>query len=87
MAAEVFFTLSLFNCKADTQPREVKRTWDEMCARFENPAVRMAKDGPLFSPAIFRPAYRLQANVIEISLLVFDYDHHASFDLDLQACA
>ncbi|MBA3768382.1 MAG: DUF3987 domain-containing protein, partial [Acidobacteria bacterium] len=54
-----------------------------MCTRFEHPVVREEKDGPLFSPAVFHPAYRLQENVAELSLLVLDYDHHASFDADL----
>lgn len=83
MNAETTFTLSLFNGKTDTQPKEAKRTWTELCARFKRPIVREAKDGALFSPALFRPAYRLQENVAEISLLVLDYDHHASFETDL----
>lgn len=79
------FTLSLFDSKTDTQPKEVQRTWAQMCERFARPAVREAKDGPLFSPAIFRPAYRLQENAIELSLLVLDYDHGASLGNDLSA--
>jgi hypothetical protein len=54
-----------------------------MCERFEHPVVREAKDGALFSPAVFRPAHRLQANVTELSLLVLDYDHRASLEIDL----
>jgi hypothetical protein len=84
MDAQISFTLSLFNSKTDTQPEEVQRSWAQMCARFERPIVREAKDGTLFSPAVFRPAYRLQDNVIELSLLVLDYDHHASFEDDLR---
>jgi hypothetical protein len=83
MNTEMSFTLSLFNGKTDVRPREAKRTWAEMCTRFKHPSVREAKDGALFSPALFRPAYRLQENVAEISLLVLDYDHDASFDADL----
>jgi hypothetical protein len=56
-----------------------------MCERFEHPVVRETKDGTLFSPAVFRPAYRLQDNVKELSLLVLDYDHKASFDGDLRS--
>jgi hypothetical protein len=82
MNMEMPFTLSLFDSKRDTQPREVQRTWAQMCARFRRPVVREAKDGTLFSPAVFRPAYRLQENVTEVSLLVLDYDHQASFEDD-----
>jgi replicative DNA helicase len=85
MNMELSFTLSLFNSKTDTRPKEAQRTWTEMCARFERPIIREAKDGALFSPALFRPAYRLQENVTEISLLVLDYDHHASLHTDLTA--
>lgn len=84
MNAQTSFTLSLFKSKTDTQPEEVQRTWAQMCARFEQPFMREAKDGKLFSPAVFRPAYRLQVNVTELSLLVLDYDHHASFEDDLR---
>jgi len=77
------FRLSLFNGKTDTLPKEAQRTWAQMCERVEHPIVREAKDGALFSPALFRPAYRLQENVTELSLLVLDYDHHASFVADL----
>jgi len=84
MDSQTPFTLSLFNNKTDTRPKEVQRTWAQMCERFENPVVREEKDGSLFSPAVFRPAYRLQENVKELSLLVLDYDHQASFDHDLR---
>lgn len=84
MDAQMFFTLSLFDSKTDTQPKEVRRTWAQMCERFERPVVRAIKDGTLFSPAVFRPTYRLQENVAEVSLLVLDYDHYASFDDDLR---
>ena len=85
MNAQMSFTLSLFKSKTDTHPNEVQRTWAQMCGRLERPVVREAKDGALFSPAVFHPAYRLQENVTELSLLVLDYDHHASFDDDLTA--
>lgn len=84
MDAQMLFTLSLFDNKKDTRPKEVQRTWAQMCERFERPVVREAKDGPLFSPAVFSPTYRLQDNVKELSLLVLDYDHQASIDHDLR---
>lgn len=83
MSAQMSFNLSLFNSKTDTLPKEAQRTWTQMCARLEHPVEREAKDGTLFSPAVFRPAYRLKENVTELSLLILDYDHHASFEADL----
>lgn len=82
--SEIMFTVSLFDHIRDTLPREASRTWAQMCARFERPAVRAGKDGPLFAPALFCPAYRLLENVRTLSMLVLDYDHRASFDDDLQ---
>ena len=83
MNALMSFRLSLFNSKTDTLPKEAQRTWAQMCERFEHPIVREAKDGALFSPALFQPAHRLQKNVTELSLLVLDYDHQASLEDDL----
>lgn len=85
MNAKMSFILSLFKNKKDVRPHEVRRTWDEMCAWLEKPIVRKEKDGQLVSPAAFRPAYRLQKNVTELSLLVLDYDDNASLDVDLRA--
>jgi replicative DNA helicase len=83
MNPQLSFTLSLFDSKTDTLPKEVRRGWAQMCERFERPVMRGTKDGALFSPAVFRPGHRLQANVTELSLLVLDYDHNASFEADL----
>ncbi|HYE72001.1 MAG TPA: hypothetical protein VEF04_01670 [Blastocatellia bacterium] len=78
------FKLSLFDRKTDNLPKPAERTWAELCERFANPQVRAAKDGPLFSPATFDPAKREKKNVVELSLLVVDYDHNASFFADLE---
>ncbi len=86
------FQLSLFQHKKDTKPQVVVRTWQELCQRFQKPPTRKEKDGQLFSPAFFEPAYRLKDNVKELSLLCFDVDHDADFELtkkcfDLLDCA
>jgi rubrerythrin len=71
---------SLFENKTATKPRAVTSTWASFCERFKKPTVRTAKDGLLFSPATFEPPKRLNENVKELSLLVFDFDRHAVFD-------
>lgn len=45
--------ISLFKNKSDNLPRQVERTWAQLCQRFATPVVRQEKDGPLFSPARF----------------------------------
>ncbi len=74
------FRLSLFKHKRDTKPQMVERSWQQLCSKFENPQVRFEKDGALFSPAGFEPAYRLKENVREVSLLVLDIDHNAELE-------
>ncbi len=71
---------SLFENKTATKPQAVTSTWAIFCERFKKPTVRTSKDGLLFSPAIFDPPKRLNENVSALSLLVFDFDHHADFD-------
>jgi len=68
------FTLSTFEGVGDTRPKQITRTWDQLCAKFARPVVRQEKDGLLFSPAKYRAPRRLIANVIELSLLVLEVD-------------
>ncbi len=77
------FAISLFTSIRDNKPVQVQRTWEEMCEEFTHPVIRSSKDGLLFSPAIFDPAKRKKENVKELSMLVLDYDHQASFENDL----
>ena len=74
------FNLSLFKHKRDTKPQAVERSWQQLCSIFQKPQVRYEKDGALFCPAIFEPAYRLKKNVREVSLLVLDIDHNAELE-------
>ena len=74
------FNLSLFNHKRDTKPQIVERSWQQICSNFEKPKIRFEKDGALFSPAVFEPAYRKKENVREVSMLVLDIDHHAELE-------
>jgi hypothetical protein len=71
------FKLSLFQHKRDTVPQLVERSWDELAGEFAQPYIRADKDGLLFAPAVFEPAYRLLKNVRELSILSLDIDHDA----------
>jgi hypothetical protein len=76
--------ISLFDRKADASPRQVERTWPEICRKIPRPPIRDEKDGPLWSPATFDPPHRLLKNVVELSYLVLDYDEFADFERDLR---
>jgi hypothetical protein len=71
---------SIFGNKRGTKPQSVSATWLKLCNDFKRPQVRKQKDGWLFSPAIFEPAYRLKENVSEVSMLVLDIDHNAELE-------
>ena len=74
------FRLSLFQNKRDNKPQLVTRSWQQLCASFQKPQVRLEKDGLLFSPAYFEPSLRRKENVRELSLLVLDIDHNAELE-------
>ncbi len=74
------FNLSLFKNKRDTTPQVIKQSWLEICEQFKKPQVRFQKDGLLFSPAKFEPAYRKKENVRDVSMLVLDIDHNAELE-------
>lgn len=74
------FKLSLFKNKRDTSPQIIEQSWLEICEKFQKPAVRSNKDGLLFSPATFEPAYRKKDNVRDVSMLVLDIDHDAELE-------
>src|SRR5215510_10509865 len=68
------FIFSTFTRKIDTTPREVSETWPQFIKRLSEPAIRANKDGPLWSPATFKPACRKKENVKTVSLLMLDID-------------
>ena len=72
---------SIFGNKRDTNPQPASATWQKLCNDFKRPQVRTQKDGWLFSPAIFDPAYRLKENVVEVSMLIYDIDHNAELQI------
>ena len=88
------FIYSTFTGKIDTTPREVSEPWPQIIKRLSKPAIRANKDGPLWSPATFKPARRKKENVKAVSLLVLDIDGGMTIDqadaklreLGAQAC-
>jgi hypothetical protein len=88
------FIYSTFTGKIDTTPREVSETWPQIIKRLSEPVIRANKDGPLWSPATFKPARRKKENVKAVSLLVLDIDGGMTIDqadaklreLGAQAC-
>jgi hypothetical protein len=88
------FIYSTFTGKIDTTPREVSEPWPQFIKRLSKPAIRANKDGPLWSPATFKPARRKKENVRAVSLLVLDIDGRMTIDqadaklreLGAQAC-
>ena len=82
------FSLSFFKHKRDVKPQVIKQSWMEICEQFKKPSVRFDKDGLLFSPALFEPAYRKKDNACEVSMLVLDIDHNAELEtLETQLAA
>jgi hypothetical protein len=57
--------ISRFRHKRDTEPRRERRPWDDPTRLLSRHAVRREKDGPLWSPVLFRPGTEL----------VYDVDH------------
>src|SRR5215813_12416022 len=79
LTEEAQYVISIFKGKTDVLPRQERLSWRCLCDRLAQPAVRAEKDGLAWSPATFNPGRRLLANVTELSLLVLDYDHGATF--------
>lgn len=77
--ADASFVISFFKRRTDNQPHQEFLTWAELVQRLKQPAVRTAKDGPLFSPATFKGT-RAKANVESVSMLVLDFDHGVDDD-------
>jgi hypothetical protein len=65
------------NCR-DNQPRQRQTTWEELSVVLMRHAEREEKDGPLWSPTLYKPGTtRAKANVVEVTCLVLDFDNGA----------
>lgn len=69
------FAISFFRNVWDKQAEKDRLTWNELIKLLQDFDVRESKDGELFSPARFKDRLRKKENVIDLSLLVLDYDH------------
>ncbi|MEW6737637.1 MAG: hypothetical protein AB1489_40530 [Acidobacteriota bacterium] len=77
------FSVCLFRNKFDIWPKPVELTLAELVALLTTPKIRSNKDGQLICPAVFKGG-RKNENVISLSLLILDYDHKASLEVDLK---
>lgn len=74
--------LSYFNYAADNKPTLIEQSWNEFASKFDEPQIRVSKDGKLFSPAIFN-GKRANENVKQLSMIALDYDHDVDWEKDL----
>ena len=64
-----------FTDKTDNRPKPHDDDWLQIAEKFARRHFRTEKDGPLFSPASFKPgSTRGKENVVEVSMLVLDFD-------------
>lgn len=69
------FSISFFQNITSTEAKSLEVTWDRFCEKFKEPIISSEKDTILFSPCrLNERQLRANANVVEVSLLVFDID-------------
>lgn len=69
------FAIASFRSRTDTAPRASSPTWPELRNRLTRHEVRAPKDGPLWSPTLYREgATRGNAGVLSLSCFVADVD-------------
>lgn len=69
------YSIARFNRATDRQPRPEVLPWRDLARLLTTHEKRAAKDGPLFSPTIYRDgATRGKANVEYVTCLVLDFD-------------
>jgi len=73
------FPISLLKNKYDNAPKPATWDIDTLIRNLRTPKIRQKKDGAAFCPAVF-DGKREKGNVIEVSLLVLDYDHCESLE-------
>ena len=60
----------------DVRPRVRELTWDELTDRLSKHEERRQKDGPGWSPTVYRPgATRAKRGVVSVTALALDFDH------------
>lgn len=67
--------VSMFGHKRDNQPKNRSLSWEELAEKLTRHTRRRRKDGPLWSPACYRPdATRGKAGVESVCCVVLDFD-------------
>lgn len=77
MTAQQLDTLAVavFQNARDNEPKQHQLSWDKLTAKLMLHEERKTKDGPLWSPTLYRPGtLRGKANVESVSCLVLDFD-------------
>lgn len=70
--------VALFRGKNDNQPQQREWGWDRLVGYLTRHQERDQKDGPLWSPTLYKPdTTRAKANVTSVSCLVLDFDSGA----------
>src|SRR5262249_9307087 len=84
------FTISRFKSKTTTAAAVVTGTWGQILDQtfeIEGPPIRDRKEErELFSPATFKNCQRSKANVIQLSMIVLDFDHDLSIKEAEKVC-
>src|ERR1700733_7612060 len=63
------------NCK-DVEPKPIETSWAGFCSRFSKHFEQKQKDGPAWSPTIYRQkTSRDDSHVLALTCGVFDFDH------------
>ena len=77
--ADQLIWLALFDNAHDTLPIQKAYPWSRVIEMLETHSERDAKDGPLFSPTLYRKnSRRAKQNVQTVTLLVMDFDDGVS---------
>lgn len=72
---EVKYHLSFYGNITSPEGKTIEVTWDKVCTQLAKPIVSEIKDVVLFGPyKLNQQQKRLNNNVLEVSLLVFDID-------------
>ncbi len=67
--------IARFRNAQDNQVRQQEGSWDSLSRRLTQHVERAGKDGPLWSPTVYRPnTTRGKANVLLVTCLVLDFD-------------
>ncbi|HEU4753904.1 MAG TPA: DUF927 domain-containing protein, partial [Armatimonadota bacterium] len=75
MSSRQLIAVALFGNKTDRRPEQKLLTWPRLAAQLAEHQERSEKDGPLFSPTLYKKGHgRGAAGVQAVSCLVLDFD-------------